>query len=601
MMSELIVPQMYENKVLDENLKAFFKRYPYERSRLEFLLSQPVENQQAVSIELPAVPSKPPMRVLILAGIGSPLFLNSILLDKTLQDEMFQAFIVENNIQFLRYMFQYVNMSTVIPNTKIEWLFMHNSESIKPALFRVLKREHVASMMRSVYVLQTSVPQPEEVTKFYDQLTGIYDETVFHVMHNFGRIHDSLDGIRATLLNRHVILSNPGIEDLKDHFKGLPVLIVGAGPSLDRELKTIKENNDKFIIIAADAALKPLISQGIRVDYVTSIERLNDYQKPFFEGLDRTDTELVAFPVVHPDLFPLFPGDIRLVYRNYSYFSYFEKSWPKGIVKCGGSTSHLAIRLADWLGCNKAYLIGIDSCYEKQEGTDLYRSHCSGTGYEEWGTFVPLKDFCEVRKHLPPMEAVANDSSTVMTNMTYYQWGKEYSEELSEVCQRMTIINCNPKGLKFEGIEFKELSVVVSQLDSQEIKKPVRKAAHYYRTFNHKDIIQNFVSWKNLIQDALTETQELLKLSEVDKDRYEALIFVYNFRICVDPLFVAFIVQCCAKEFFELENNWWALNKAWHVDLKEKVEVTRQRLELFNDVVNQLLAIFEEGNKSGKK
>lgn len=595
-MSNLVLPENYRNKVLEANLQAFFARYPYERDRLELLLSTPVENREVARVELPPVPSHPPMRVLILAGIGSPFFLNDILNDKTIKQETFQIFICENNLDFLAFCFQYVNLVPSIMNQKVEWLLMHNAESAKPAFFRVMKREHVASMMRNIYIIQTQVPQPEEALNFYKQLASIYDETVHHVMHNFGRIDDSLDGVRATLLNKNAILDNPGIEDLKGEFKNLPALIIGAGPSLDRELDNIKANNDRFIIICADAALKPLINAGIRVDYVTSIERLNNYQKPFFEGMAPVETELVAFPVVLPSQFELYPGPIRLVYRNYSYFAYFQKSWPKGIIKCGGSTSHLAIRLADWFGCSKAYLIGIDSSYEQKEGTDLYRSHCSGTGHSEWGEFVSLSDFVENRKHLPPIKALNNQGKEVMTNMTYYQWIKEYTEELSEVCQRMTVINCSETGLKIEGINFQSFSEAVKNLDSVVIKKPKRGPALYNRIFHHKEIVRNFERWGEMIKDLQAECEALFKQDQIDQIRLESLIFVYNFRICVDPLFVAFIVQCCAKEFFELENKWWALEQAFTLNQKEKIVVIKERLDLFKYMIDQTLAIFREGS-----
>lgn len=596
-MSDLILPKQYQNDVLKRNLDAFFRRYPHERSRLESLLSEPVDRPAEVRIELPQAPSKPPMRVLLLAGMNSASFVADVLTPGKLNDDNFQVFIVENNEKFLKGLFQYTDLTGLLLTAKAEWILMHNEESIKPCFFRILKQEATAAMMRNVSILETARPQPAEVEDFYKKLPQIYDETVHHVMHNFGRINDSLDGIRATLMNADTILSNPGIDDLKGFYRGMPALIIGAGPSLDREIETIKANNDKFVVIAADAALKPLLKHGIRVDYVTSIERLNDYQRPFFEGLPKIDTELVAFPVVLPSQFELYPGPIRLVYRNYSFFAYFEKSWPKGIIKCGGSTSHLALRLADWFGCSRAFLIGLDSCYEKKD--DLYRSHCSDTGHEEWSKFVPLNEFTENRKHLPPIMARNNQGEEVVTNLTYYQWGKELGEELSEVGFRMPLTNCSSIGLAFDSIPYKPLAEIADRLDPLVLEKPVKKPIIYHRKFNHKEVIQNFNAWLTLINDSITECDNLSQEEIIEEARYEALMFIYNFRICVDAMFVAFIVQCCAKEFFELENLWWALDKNWALERKEKIQITKNKLELFKDVTTQLLAILKETANGG--
>ncbi len=454
--------------------------------------------------------------------------------------------------------------------------------------------------MKNVHILETAVPQTDEVSAFYAKLPALYNETVHHVLHNFGRIDDSLDGVRATLMNKKALLNYPGINDLKKAFEGVPALIVGAGPSLDLELANIKANNDKFVVIAADAALKPLLAAGIRVDYVTSIERLNDYQRPFFEGLERTEAELVAFPVVLPSQFDLYPGQIRIVYRNYSYFGYFEKAWPKGILMSGGSTSHLALRLAGYMGCSKAYLVGMDSCYEKQEGTDLYRSHCSNTGHTEWSAYVPLDQFASKRLHLPPMQSVNNLNQPVMTNMTYYQWIKEYTGELNSLGQTMPIFNFSSIGLKIEGVPYLPLKETAEKLDPTYTGKPKQPEVIFNRSFNHKTITKNFQAWKDITVQCIAECDELLKLEEMDNARFEALIFIFNFRLAVDPLFVAFVVQCCAKEYFEFENNWWAHAQAWNLDQKEKIKVTKDKLKLFEEVLGKLLKIFEE-TKNGQE
>jgi hypothetical protein len=598
MSSNLILPPNRQNSVLDANLKALFNRYPYERARLESLLSEPVENRPVAQFELPAVPSKPPLRVVLLAGIGSPLFLPKYFNDASIQEDTFQTFLIENNLDFLRFCLQWWDLTKIINYPKVEWLLMHNQESIKPAFFRVLKQEHVASMMKNVFMLETEIPQPEEVKSFYKALPRIYEETTQHVMHNFGRIDDSLDGVRATILNRMAILNNPGIDDLRDVFKNVPAVIVGAGPSVDHEIENLKKVNNKVVVIAADAALKPLLKAGIRVDYCTSIERLNSYQTPFFTDLPSDlKTELVAFPVIQPEFFNLYPGPKRIVYRNYSYFAYFEKSWPKGIVKCGGSTSHLALRLADWLGCSRAHLIGLDSCYEGRDGK--FRSHCSNTGYPDWGEFQELSYFAKTRQHLPPIIGQSNAGEDVYTNLTYYQWAKEYSEELAGVAQRMTIINCAEKGLKIEGIEYKPLVQALERFDEQVIEKPKPKEVTYFRSWNHKIIRSNLTKWLELVRAGMKECDILISQESLDEARFEALIFIYNFKIAVDPLFVAFVVQCCATEFFELENKWWACDKAFNVEAKEKTEITKQRFQLFEEVLVKLDKIFEEGIADG--
>jgi hypothetical protein len=598
-MSNLILPQSQQNVVLENNLKVFFARYPHERNRLETLLRTPAKSYVLPNIDLPAAPSKPPIRILLLCGIVNPVFLATILNDVSVQKENFKLFIVENDPEFIAFCFQNSDLTQVLSFEKTEWFICHDKDSIKPAFFRALKPEGVTSMMLNVQVLQVEATKNQEAEDFYKSVGDYYDETARHVLHNHGNLDDSLLGVDVTVRNKDFILNKPGILDLKDYFKGCAALLVGAGPSLEENLETIKKYNDRFVVIAADAALKPLMNAGIRVDYVTSIERLNAYQKPFFENLEPTTADLVAYPVVHPEVLESFPGSVRLVYRNYSFYAYFEKAYPKGILRSGGSTSHLGLRLADYMGCCKIFLVGQDSCYQEKDG--LYRSHTSGTGHTEWGNYIPLEDFYSKRKHQPPMKAVNNSDQEVFTNITYYQWIKEYSEELAYLGQRAAIKNCSAFGLKIDGVPYIPLEKAVADLDPLTYEKPEAPAVTFNRNWDNKDLVQNLEGWLRLSEIGLKEAEELINAESIDVERFYALFYLYSFRLCIDDMFIAFVVQCCALRFFDIENRWWSYAIDFDRDLNEKSVVLKDRFKLFIEVLNRLIAIFKkEGEASGE-
>ncbi len=51
-----------------------------------------------------------------------------------------------------------------------------------------------------------------------------------------------------------------------------PTLLIGAGPSLTKNIKWLKENQDKFIIVAIGATYKKLFDNGITPDIVTTVD-----------------------------------------------------------------------------------------------------------------------------------------------------------------------------------------------------------------------------------------------------------------------------------------------------------------------------------------
>lgn len=583
------------NEILERNLQAFFARYPHERARLEPVLRAPSVRRDLPDIEPPSPPQgmKPPMRLMLMLGIVNPMLFVKLFNNPVIQREMIATFIFENDPEFLAFIFQAFDLTQIINYGKTHWFLCHDVASLKPALFQVMKMEHIASIMFNVQSFRAEAETKPECERFYGYIENIYNETSFHVLHNYGNIDDSLLGVEVTLRNKKFVLDSPGIKDLEDRFKGQTALLCGAGPSLDENLDKIKKHNDKFVVIAADAALKPLIAKGIRVDYVTSVERLNAYQKPFFENCPETGAELVAYPVVHPEVLEMFPGQVRIVYRNYSFYAYFEKAWPKGILRSGGSTSHLGLRLADYMGCTKLLMIGLDSCYLEKDG--LYRSHCIGTGHPDWGHYLPIEEFAKKYRHAPPLKAINNLGEESMTNMTYYQWSKEYSEELALLGHRISFINCAAKGLRVSGVPYQDLDEVAATLPVMNTAKPKGDKAVFNRSWDHKELRRNLEKWAELCQDAIKESDELLSQEQMDLDRFQALFYVYQFRLMIDDMFVSFVVQCCAKEFFQLDNEWWSFELSLDSELPEKVGVLKKKFILFKSLLDRLAKMFEEG------
>jgi hypothetical protein len=68
--------------------------------------------------------------------------------------------------------------------------------------------------------------------------------------------------------NRSTIEQNLGVIALKNKFRNLPCIVVGAGPSLDKNVRFLHRAQNKAVIISCDAALKPLMGHGIVPEFV---------------------------------------------------------------------------------------------------------------------------------------------------------------------------------------------------------------------------------------------------------------------------------------------------------------------------------------------
>jgi hypothetical protein len=470
---------------------------PGEARRIEhfFSMQAPESLETGKNLGLPAFDKACPARLLVIMGIGSIHFLDKLVKNKAVQDDVRRIIIVENDPAVITHLINDPQFTNFLIHPMFRFIFGVDADNFKTCLFSILKQPDYSKLMRVVQIFVND-SLPPEMVKVYDQCKSTYDEVIFHVFHNYGRIDDSLEGVRSTLANRPYIEDCPGIEDLKDKYKGIPAAIIAAGPSLDYAIESgkLKELHKKCVFIAADAAVKPLLKAGIEPEYTTSIERGNIYQIPFWKDLPPINTELVFFPVLHPDVLKLYPGPKRVVYRNYSYYAYFQNSWPKGLIGCGGSTTHLAFKLAFYMGCSDVILIGKDNAYEKRED-GLYRSHCNNLGHEEWAGYHSIEYFNREKNHAPAYEVKAFDGTNVMTNVTYHQWAKEMAEMTVGLELSGKIYATNPKAVAIPGVDLESLETIVSSLE--EVKKPevIRPRPYYHRSWDHKHLLKSVKGW----------------------------------------------------------------------------------------------------------
>jgi hypothetical protein len=201
----------------------------------------------------------------------------------------------------------------------------------------------------------------EKNNQLYIQiLTQIKGCITYTLMFYGNDAKDSLIGYYNMFNNIHEICNNPGINLLKDKFKDLPAIIVGAGPSLTKNMQYLKGIEDKALLIAADAALKPLLDNGIKPHLITTLERepeiellFKDIHKDKLEGI-----YLVACPVVYNEVFKAYKGEKIICYRQFDHFKWI--GIERGMLPIKTSPGNMNFNIAEYLGCNTIIMVGQD-------------------------------------------------------------------------------------------------------------------------------------------------------------------------------------------------------------------------------------------------
>ncbi|HJP18805.1 MAG TPA: 6-hydroxymethylpterin diphosphokinase MptE-like protein [Nitrospinota bacterium] len=113
--------------------------------------------------------------------------------------------------------------------------------------------------------------------------------------------------------NGQAISKNQGIRPLKGKFKDIPVILIGAGPSLDRNIEFLHIAADKSVLIASDASLQPLLKEGISSSFVVCLDPQAEISK-FFQGINTQPFNLIAPTIIHPKVLSIWEG--RVIFYN---------------------------------------------------------------------------------------------------------------------------------------------------------------------------------------------------------------------------------------------------------------------------------------------
>ncbi|WP_419786335.1 6-hydroxymethylpterin diphosphokinase MptE-like protein [Pseudodesulfovibrio sp.] len=163
----------------------------------------------------------------------------------------------------------------------------------------------------------------------------------------------------------------PQLLQLRDKMAGSSAILVAAGPDLINKLEYIRENRDRYVIIAVNNALKPLVNAGIHPHFVIINDVSLDSGKAFENTPPMPDTILVGLAL--SDL----GGDRfrqKFIFENYRPDIFGSRE----CLELHGSVISTAFSLAVYLGCTSAALVGAQLCSDNPWGLN----YAKGTGKE---------------------------------------------------------------------------------------------------------------------------------------------------------------------------------------------------------------------------
>lgn len=244
--------------------------------------------------------------------------------------------------------------------------------------------------------------------------------------------------------NLPVILKSSGISSLAGSIKGGVAAVVGAGPSLDKQISLLSQLSYSAIL-CSDTAAPALIRRSIIPDMIFTVDPQNA-TKLHFEMAARPDIPLALLPTANSDVVSQWSGPLYFGFIDPGRFppgpaQAFAKRM--GAVKSGGSVSCFALETAFMMEAQTVILFGQDFCFagDKSYASDTVPAMLGNNEYAD-EEIVLERDYF---------------GREVKTSRNLYGYRREFenlvrSYPKGRTC-RAAVYTLSPEGIRLDGIE----------------------------------------------------------------------------------------------------------------------------------------------------
>ena len=313
-------------------------------------------------------------------------------------------------------------------------IYLHLKPNIKPIIQNIKEINPVLANYSIIYNHfndhNTIVSIVRELSLLFRGF-GFYDDEKWSVQHTSANL-------------KYFIPVYSPMNTAKTIDKNATAFIVGAGPSLDNEIETIKKYRDRVVVFSCGTALKTLEKNGIKPDFHMEIERTYDT----YEALKTIDPNylkeitIIGNSTLHPDVFPLFKNRFMFL----KVFDSGAKLFPQFVPHLGFSNptvGNAAMAMVTDLGFKNIYLFGVDMGFK-----DPHYHHSHDNVAMDQNTQFYMQQM-EGRKQVD-----GNFCDKVYTTSTLL-WSKDMIEAVLHLYTDVNAYNCSDGAKIFGTIPLK--------------------------------------------------------------------------------------------------------------------------------------------------
>ena len=341
----------------------------------------------------------------------------------------------------------------------------------------------------------------EDLKKFASEMQNVMGRSILNENYFKTKLRPA---VKFVCENISYLLNEPLLLDFKDTYKDKTA--VSAGPSLDKNVETLKKYKENVLIIAVSQAVRTLYKNGITPDFVVCVDQFDSTAQLI--DVDISNSYLILEPFTNPSMhkmkfkrkisYPSCTSIANLVWTN------FAKIDATPYVS-SGTVSYTALYSAMYLGCNAIILIGQDLAY------------CDGKCYSN-GTNRGL--ICKENPQTGKVEIVIAEGAENKLKQALYGQSSLKEEDKDRLLKKY-VANINEKLYYVDGIKGNKLPTTadygsfISQFE--EFAQSYGDSLNLYNTSLEGAKIKGFedVPLENLLEK--TEKLERVTLDKTPK------------------------------------------------------------------------------------
>lgn len=294
-------------------------------------------------------------------------------------------------------------------------------------------------------------------------------------------------------------------KNMRDLFRGLPAVIVSAGPSLNKNIHLLKDIKDKAVIIAGGSAIGILNKNNIKPHFMFAMDG-DPKEKEIFENIDFEGVSLAYLNRLYYEIPKAYTGrKFTFIDKQDKLSAYYCKYMG---VECQELASDqtvagLNIGFATYMGCNPIIFVGQDLAY-----TNL-QMHAEGAAH--------MVDFEEELNNMPKKfikvkDIFGNDTYTIKPFLAA-KMSMELKISLA-MGEGYNFINATEGGIGLKNCLIMNLKEVIEQYmgDTYEIEKAIEDN---YKSGLFNITKENIKDFYNALDENVSKMKEVaLELNE---------------------------------------------------------------------------------------